>query len=288
MSGLVPRGALEMARNHPLGSQVIVALTMSIVGSLVLVYFREATPTNILLLVLCILLTVHLVLSQTHVGRLAYAVKSLADGAAAGSPKERLLGELVGAMRFSGYVSGEAREGVIRDRLSTSEYVRGQHVFRILRDGTPSCREKFLSVNDHPFTPFAELLGRVTPPGIEVVAINSVPDELYSQGDIKKRLDLAIAAAKDAKQNYYLVPNDLIRVAIIIFDDKAALVYTQPPGSEVCNFSEALRFTDEQAVAELEVFVRFLQRMAEDWARRNRFDALAHLKKRITFGADES
>ncbi|MGA2706283.1 MAG: hypothetical protein ABSH35_35070 [Isosphaeraceae bacterium] len=264
---------VSWSAGNPVFSQVIIALVINVAAAVLLLVFERFRLETAFAMVLCVLLAVVLVQTQVAMSKLTYMVSSSLDHSA-GDPKTVLLDDVFRSLRRYGYLHSSEHESTLRSKLSTAIYIRGEQFYRLLKTGIPTCKERLLTVNDHPFTPFAELVRQKKPSGIEDVAISSIPDSLYSREDIAERVSIITGGGTE----YYLLPDEDVHMSMLIFDNNAVLVYTEPPGRGVCNFSEALLFRNNDAVEELVQVYRHIQKLAKYWQKKHQFSPLAALQ----------
>jgi len=125
-------------------------------------------------------------------------------------------------------------------------YVRGQNFINIFRDQIKTINFELLTLNDHPFKPFSDLVSENinVKPGIKTISILSHPDNLYNKNDIINRIN----SIKVDKAETYILPPENINLSILIFDKKYALLYLKPKSSLCCNFSEGFFVTNKRSI----------------------------------------
>jgi len=267
------KNLISWSSDSPVFSQIVIALVINVAAAIFLLIFERFRLETVFAMVLCVLLAVILIQAQVALSRLTYLVSSSLEPSA-NDPRTVLLDDMFRSLRRYGYLSNSEHESILRSKLASGVYIRGERFYQLLKTGIPTCKKRLLTMNDHPFTPFAELVVQKRPSGIENVSILAIPDSLYSREDISKRVGMITKGGTE----YYLLPEEHIHMSMLIFDDNAVLVYTEPIGHRVCNFSEALLFRNSDAIEELALVYRHIQKLAKYWQKKHQLSPLAALK----------
>jgi hypothetical protein len=194
----------------------------------------------------------------------------------ASSPRELLTDELVRGLVDYGLL----RTRLARDRFvelaALFEYVRGQNFLNLMSDGFGQVAERLQILADHRFEPFAVAVDTALRPGVSIECINAEPDRFYDVSAIDDRL----AWARQPSVEYWLIPEEDVRFAMLIFDDSMAIVYTKPPGRSACNFTEALFTDDRELVSRMSQLYKDIRLLAEDIKRAREIDAATLLEQK--------
>lgn len=158
------------------------------------------------------------------------------------------------------------------------EYVRGQNFLNLIGDGFMGATERLRIIADHRFEPFAVAVDNALRPGVSIECINAEPDRFYDVSTLEDR----IVWAQSPSVQYWLIPEEDVRCALLIFDSSMAVAYTKPRGRSVCNFTEALWTEDRKLVNELSMFYADLRLLADSIERRRGIDSVTLLEQKRT------
>lgn len=195
----------------------------------------------------------------------------------ASDPKGDLIDDVLRSLRKFAYIGSTKDDSLLRKRLSTGNYIRSQNLYELIRKGLLTVKSQFLFINDHPFKPFTDLVLQNIVATANYIGINAAPDALYSKFDVDRRIQLV--EAKGTEIQYYLLPKEDVHLSLLIFDQRAVLVYPTPLGRSVCNFSEALIYTDVNAVDEWIRIFQHIQAIAIRYMQEYKIDPIQELKK---------
>jgi len=263
--------------------EIIVALATGVVSSLLLLFFSTIDLQIILLLGLNTILVILLLFSLRIQSRLLYFVLSSQKEKKNSSPKAILLENMMDSLRLYGFIKSREEEKKMRAVLERDAiYLRGQNFYEIFTKGIIKVQKRFLLLNDHPFKPFSDIVLSYVQEEAEYIVINAIPDQLYSKEDIDRRIRLI--RAKDME--YYLLPDEDVHLALLIFDEKVALVYTTPFGRGSCsNFSEALLFGEPESLQLMTKLFFHVLKIAKNYSRRRGIDTISILESLQDFYA---
>jgi hypothetical protein len=219
-------------------------------------------------------------LAEEAAAQTAEQLKTFLSATRSSDPKATLGEDVVRSLRKYGYLR-LTKEETIRDQLSTSKYIRAQNLYELMQKGLLTVQRTFRCINDHPFKPFSDLVLEHLVPNARIILINACPDTYYSKTDVERRIQLI--ENKGADIQYYLLPKEDVHLSMLIYDERAVLVYPTPLNREVCTFSDGLLFTDSKAVAEWVGIFSYIEKMADHYQHANRINALSELKKFTDF-----
>lgn len=262
---------------RPVATQIFVPLVVNIAAGVMILRVVSSDARLVMLVVLALLLSVLLIAGFVTIDRLLGIVRIQAAPSESVSPSSTLVHESLSSMSRYGFIRNADQVSVIRRRLETAEYVRGEHLLGVLANKIGECKSSLWAINDHPFTPFSALVMQKTSPSTEVRCINSKPDRLYTQDSIERRLRLA----QSPTSRYYLMPAEDVHLSLVIFDRSTAILYTTPAGHSVCNYSEALFASDPYLLTTLCMLFERIEKLAIGWHREMGMDASEILKQHL-------
>jgi len=156
------------------------------------------------------------------------------------------------------------------------KYVRGQNFINVFSNQIKEVKKELLTINDHPFKPFYELISKSINIHADIhnISVVAYPDEYYSRNDISNR----IKSIQDEKAETYILPSEEIDFSMLIFDQKYALLYIKPKYSKCCNYSEGFFITNKRSVDYLRKIYYELLLKSKKFHKDIKEDALSILK----------
>lgn len=201
------------------------------------------------------------------------------------STEELLVDELTQGLMDYGLLRTRSSHDEFVRLAQQFEYVRGQNFLNLISDGFLSVTERLRIIADHRFEPFAVAVDSALRSGVSIECINAEPDRFYDISTVEDR----VAWAQSPSVRYWLIPEQDVRCAILIFDSSMAIAYTKPPGRSVCNFTEALWTEDRELVNKLSTFYADLRLLADSIERKRGIDAVTLLEqKRVLLSSARS
>jgi hypothetical protein len=194
------------------------------------------------------------------------------------STEELLVDELTQGLTDYGLLRTRSSHDEFMRLAQRFEYVRGQNFLNLISDGFLEVTERLQIIADHRFEPFAMAVNSALRPGVSIECINAEPDRFYDVSTLEDR----VTWAQKPSVQYWLIPEQDVRCAMLIFDGSMAIVYTKPRGRSVCNFTEALWTEDRNLVNKLSAFYADLQHLAGDIERKRGIDAVTLLEQKRT------
>lgn len=227
-------------------SEILIAISSSVVASILLILFSGIGLQLTLIIGLNIALMLLLTFALRSINQLSYFVITSNKLEKLETPKEMQISQILYALRLYGLVNSFEEESSILNILSTGQYMRMQNYLEILEKGLIKADTSFYLLNDHPFPPCQKILMANIKPTVNYITVTAVPDNFYTEETIIRRIEFL---EQTNSAPYYLLPSQDIHLTLLIFDESVVLAYAKPNNCRVCNVSEALLFTSPDAVA---------------------------------------
>jgi hypothetical protein len=220
---------------------LVIAISTNLISSIIFYFFTDFTIQLLVMGSINFILVIFLLLQLKSINYLIYINNR---NNKIDSPKDSVIDEAVIALIKLGYIHSNKEDALLRSYFKNAKYIRAQNFLRIFQDGIIEVTDQFLFIDDHPFSPFSQIVINHIAANVKQIGVGAIPDSLYSKEDINARIKFI----EEENGDYFFLPKDDLNMSILIFDEKAAIVYTTPHGRESCNFSELLLITDHSAI----------------------------------------